>query len=343
MLTKARTRGQTAHVSATIPAIHALHFLTLLERWHVDGRALVAEVGLTPEALAQPGARISLPVAQKVITRAGELSGEPALGLYLGLQMRVSAHGYLGFALMTAATAGMALRLAVRFAPAHTDALRLSLREGPELTSLVIEELVDLGSAREVFLSGLMIGIWQMGNALTGQQLVGEAALTIPEPPDFPRFRHLLSSPVRFGQPENLLTFDNSLLDLPFLMADPAAQQLAREQCERELDALASTRTLVDRVRRLLPLEEAGFRSIHEVAHALHMSDRTLKRKLMVEGTSYVELLDAARKERALLLLRSPSLTLEQVAEQVGYSELSNFTRAFRRWTGVTPRKFRVP
>jgi AraC-like DNA-binding protein len=61
----------------------------------------------------------------------------------------------------------------------------------------------------------------------------------------------------------------------------------------------------------------------------------------MSEGTSYFELLDAARKERALLLLRDAELTLEQVAERVGYSELSNFTRAFKRWTGTTPKRFR--
>ncbi|MDB4974850.1 MAG: Transcriptional regulator, AraC family [Myxococcaceae bacterium] len=330
-------------MSATIPAIHVLHFLTLLERWKIDERAIVGDLGLTRESLAQPGARISLPVVEQLITRGSELSGETALGFYLGWQMRVSAHGFLGFAAMTAATAGAALKLAVRFAPTHTDALTLALREGPETTSLVIEEKVDLGAARQVIISTLMIGIWQMGNALTGHQLGGEAAVTFPEPADYARFKHLLSSPVLFDQPDNRLTFTTSLLDLPLLLADPAAQQLAREQCERDLDALASTRSLVDRVRRLLAIEEGGFRTIHEVARALHMSDRTLKRKLMVEGTSYVELLDAARKERALLLLRSPELTLEQVAEQVGYSELSNFTRAFRRWTGVTPRRFRVP
>jgi AraC-like DNA-binding protein len=67
-----------------------------------------------------------------------------------------------------------------------------------------------------------------------------------------------------------------------------------------------------------------------------------MKRRLLAEGTSFGELLDDARKARALVLLRSPKLTLHDVAEQVGYSDLSNFTRAFRRWTGVTPSKFRA-
>jgi len=334
---------QTAPVSATLPAIHVLHFLTLMERWKLDEQTLLAGLDLTRESLAQPGARIALPVLQQLITRARELTDETALGFYLGWQMRVSTHGFLGFAAMTSATMGVALKLAARFAPTHTDLIKLELREGPEKTSLIIEECVDLGAAREVILSSLMVGLWQMGISLTGQQLDGEAAVTFREPPDYKRFGHLLGSPIYFEQPENRLTFSNALLDLPLLMADPAAQQLAREQCERDLDALVSTRTFLDRVRRLLSREDGTFRTIGEVARALHMSDRTLKRKLMTEGTSYVELLDTARKERALALLRSPELTLEQVAERVGYSELSNFTRAFRRWTGVTPRKYRTP
>ena len=353
MLTWLATGRQTGRVtvpspastSATLPAIHALHFLTLLERWRVDEeallRALSDEPSMTRAALALPGARISLSAVQRLVERGSQLSGESALGFYLGFQMRVSAHGFLGFAAMTSATVRAALQTAVRFAPTHTDVIRLALHEGPETTSLVIEEPVDLGSAREVIVSTLLVGLWQMGGALTGRPLVGEAAVTFAEPPDYARFQHLLSSPIRFGQAENRLSFASSILDLPFLLADPAAEQLAREQCERELDALVSSRTLADRVRGLLVSEAAGFRTIHEVVRALHMSDRTLKRKLMAEGTSYAELLDAARKERALSLLRVKDLSFSQVAERVGYSELSNFTRAFRRWTGMTPRRFR--
>jgi AraC-like DNA-binding protein len=329
------------NVAASIPSIHALYFLTLLERWSIDTEALVRELSLSREALAQPGARISIPVAERLIARGRELTGDSALGFYLGWQMRISAHGFLGFAAMTSATTRAALQVAVRFAPTHTDAISLQLEEGPEYTSLIIAETADLGSAREFIISALMVGIWQIGNSLTGQQLEGNAEVAYGEPADYARIKHLLPSPIRFDRPDNRLTFHSAVLDLPLLLADPAALQLAREQCERDLDALASARSLVDRVRQQLVAEDHQFRTIHEVARALYMSDRTLKRKLMSEGTSYFELLDTARKERALLLLRDADLTLEQVADRVGYSELSNFTRAFKRWTGTTPKRFR--
>jgi len=329
-------------VAATLPAIHALYFLTLLERWHIDARALLEELGLSREALAQPGARIDIPMVERLFARGTELTGESALGFYLGWQMRISAHGFLGFAAMTSATTRAALQVAVRFAPTHTDALTLELEEGPEFTSLIFRERADLGTAREIIISALMVGIWQIGISLTGQQLVGDADVAFSEPAGYAHFKHLLPSPIRFARPDHRLTFLSGVLDLPLLLADPAAQQLAREQCERDLEAVRANHSLSDRVKRLLVGENDQFRSIHEVARALFMSDRTLKRKLMSEGTSYFELLDTARKERALSLVKSNDLTLEQVAERVGYSELSNFTRAFRRWTGTTPKRYRT-
>jgi AraC-like DNA-binding protein len=329
-------------VTATIPAIHVLHALTLLERWNVDARAVLEGLGTTQELLAQPGARISLQQLERTLELLAPQIGGAELGFYLGWQMRVSAHGFLGFAALSSATLHEALKLAVRFAPTLTNAINLVLREGPETTSLVIEERVDLGATRELIVSALLIGIWQIGNALTGHQLEGEGAVTFAEPPGFERFRDLLTVPIHFSEAEHRITFASAVLRLPLLMADPAAQQLAREQLERELDSIKPVQTFRERVISLLMLEGGGFRSMPEVARLLYMSDRTMKRRLLAEGTSFGELLDEARKERALLLLRSPKLTLHDVAEQVGYSDLSNFTRAFRRWTGATPSKFRA-
>ncbi|HEX5660259.1 MAG TPA: AraC family transcriptional regulator ligand-binding domain-containing protein [Polyangiales bacterium] len=328
--------------TATIPAIHILHALRLLGRWNVDAQSVLEGLGTTEELLAQPGARIALEQLARVVEILAPNIGPAELGIYLGWQMKVSAHGFLGFAALSSPTLHEALKVAVRFAPTLTNAISLVLREGPETTSLVIEERVDLGVTQELIVSALLIGIWQIGNALTGRNLEGEGAVTFPEPPAFERFRYLITMPLRFDSSAHRLTFATEMLKLPLLMADPAAQQLAREQLERELDSIKPPETFKERVANLLALDGGGFRSMPEVAKLLYMSDRTMKRRLLAEGTSFGELLDDARKARALVLLRSPKLTLHDVAEQVGYSDLSNFTRAFRRWTGVTPSKFRA-
>jgi AraC-like DNA-binding protein len=132
------------------------------------------------------------------------------------------------------------------------------------------------------------------------------------------------------------LTFDAALLDLPLLQSDPAALRLAREQCERELEELQRRGGLVARVDSLLLRREGGYRTLAELAEQLHLSARTLKRKLKEQGTSYSDLLEQARRSEATRLLASDS-SIEQIAAWLGYSDAANFTRAFRRWTGRTP------
>jgi AraC-like DNA-binding protein len=320
----------------SIPAVQALHLVELARRWGVTSSALLRGSDLDEKALSDPAKRLSIGPLVRLVERARALTGEPGLGMYFGLRMQVASHGYLGFAAMTASTVGEALDLAVRFAPMLTTAFSLHLRRDAGRAALVVHEETELGDARDAVLLALLIGLWRMGCALTGRELAGRAELAIPEPPYFARFRPVAAS-VRFGQPANRLVFDAAALDYPLASADPAALQLAREQCERALQALGFEGSIVARVRAAIAKSGGGFRSLDEVAAKLGMSSRTLKRKLASGGGSYSSLLDGARLERAQELLRSDRKSMDQIAESLGYSDVANFTRAFRRWTGTTP------
>jgi AraC-like DNA-binding protein len=257
------------------------------------------------------------------------------------MQMRISAHGWLGFAAMTSSSVREALELAVRFAPTRTPAIALRVAEDGAAASLVLEERVALGGARETILVALLVGIWQIGNAITGRELAGDADLAFPAPRWFERFRDRFPGAVRFDRPTNQLVFPAATLDVPLVLADPAALRLAREQCERELGALRTGDDFAGRVRGALVGAGGPFPTLEQVARTLHVSPRTLKRRLAERGTSFSELLDELRRDRALLLLRSSDVSLDAVAERLGYSDVANFTRAFRRWTGTTPGAFR--
>jgi AraC-like DNA-binding protein len=199
--------------------------------------------------------------------------------------------------------------------------------------------MADMGAARDVALMSLVVGLKQIAKALTGRDLRGTADISMPEPPYFKRFTHLVPK-VRWDQPVTQLVFDSALLDLPLVVPDRVALLLAREQCEKELRALGFDGALVERARRLLPKPD-GFRSLAELAEALRTSPRTLERRLAARGFNYSKLLDQERCEKALLLLRSPEITIEEITERLGYSTVPNFVRAFRRWTGKTPAAYR--
>jgi AraC-like DNA-binding protein len=325
----------------SVPAVQALHLIELVQKWGVTSAALLHGIDLVESDLRDPSKKLGVSVLVPLVERARALTGEPGIGLYFGLRMQVVSHGYLGFAAMTASTVGEALDLATRFARMLTTVVSLRLDRRGGSVALVLDEDADLGTARDAVLLALLVGIWRIGCTLTGRHLAGHADLAIREPPYFDRFRPVAPN-VRFGQPHNQLVFDATLLDVKLATSDPAALQLAREQCERAIEMLGFDGRVVGRARAAIPKAGGGFRSLDEVAAKLKVSPRTLKRKLATGGTAYSALLDHARLERAEQLLGSDRLSIDEVAETLGYSDTANFTRAFRRWTKTTPAAYRA-
>jgi AraC-like DNA-binding protein len=325
--------------AAELPGVYALDVVELTARWGVRADVLLEGLGLSPDALRDPAARVPIAVGVELIERAHRLTGEPALAVYMGMQMRLSSHGFLGFAAMTAGTLREALSLAVRFSATRTTALGLATYVEGDTAALVIEEHESLGGMREFAVLSLIVGLWQIGQALTGQVLDGVAEVRFPAPAYVASVPYLAHDRIRFGRPANRLVFPATLLDLPFKSADPVAMQLARTQCERELAALVDA-GFPGRVRAAVGVDDR-VRSVVEVAHQLHVSTRTLKRRLAEHGTTFTEIADDVRRQRALLLLENRELSIGEVASRLGYTEVPNFTRAFRRWTGKTPAAYR--
>ena len=322
----------------SVPASYALQLVQLVSRWNIPAEELLDGVGLIAADLEEPCARLPLVTMNALTARARTLTGEPGLGFYLGLHKRISMYGFLGFAMMTAATVRECLELAVKFSPVVTTAVTLRLEVADRIAALVVEEHVDMGDVHDVALISLLIGLTHLGTALTGRSLPAVAEVAMPMKAWYPRFAHLAT--MRFDRPVTQVLFDAAFLDVPVATADRAALRLARERCEEQLEALGFDAQIGTAVRQLL-WTGTGLRSLTEVAAGLGVSSRTLARRLGAHGLSFSALVDQARRERANLLLRSPELSLEDISERLGYSTTPNFIRAFHRWTGVAPAAYR--
>ena len=324
----------------TFPGSFGLYLGEVVKRWDVSIKDLLAGSNIEPEDLADPRSRFSTAQVTWVLERARQLTGEPALGFHLGTQLRVSALGHLGTAVLSASTVREAVDLTVEYLPLVTTSLGLRLRVEGREASIVIEEHADFGSARDIVLLTMLTSLWRIATRMSGQCMTGYVDIALPEPPYFAQLGRI-GGHIRFNQPVTRLVFDAALLTVPYRMHDPVALQFARQACADALDALEGTQRTAARVRALLNTKRASLPSVIQVATALHMSPRTLKRVLAGEGTSFSLLVQDERRERAMLLLRSRSLSIKDVARSVGYSNVMNFRRAFHRWTGQTPGEHR--
>ena len=333
--------------AATLSGAYAYEMAVHCRRWGVAIEDLLEGTGLTLDALKDPRRASRSTRARALVERARALTREPTLAFTMGLSMRLSWHGFLGFAAMAAGTVREALELAERFSLTRTEAFSLMLHvEGP-VASLVLEEREEApmpAGLREFAVITLLVGMGRIAEDATGTRLPGVAECAFPAP-DYAlavveRAQAAGAGTMRFGQPAHRLVFDAGLLDLPLVSADPAAMQLARAQCDRELATLSEARSLVGRVRAEAS-RGGGAPGIVAVARRLGLSTRTLKRRLAEAGTTFRDVADGSRRQRALLLLDDRRIALADVADRLGYSDVANFTRAFRRWTGMTPGEFR--
>jgi AraC-like DNA-binding protein len=331
--------GSSLH---TFGIAHVPHLVEVVKRWGVTRDALLAGIDLPVEAMGDPHARVPVRTMIALLERARDLTGEPALGIYIGLQTRATLYGSVGFALTSASTIREAIDLSIRYGKVITTALSVRFRVERQTASLILDEHADFGSVRDIVVMTTLVAWWKVSAALTARDLTTSCAdFALPEPSYHSRLA-MTSLRMRFGRPMHRLTFDARSLDLPYIMPDPVALALAREQCERELESLGMTRgELTARVRVLIPKPGGGFRTLDEVAAAMNRSPRTLKRQLASSGISFSTLRDSEFRERAIALLRLPELSLPQIADRLGYSNATNFERAFRRCTSSSPAGWR--
>ena len=314
--------------------------VTMLERYGVTREQLLA--GAEPPNLRDPGARLPLQDFVDVVRRAMKLSNAPWLGWEFGATLTLSSHGFLGYAAMSSETLRDAIELAVKFFRTRTTIVDLQFRVEGDTAILQLDELVALNDIQPFVVESLFSSFHFMGLKLLGEvPMDGELRFAFPEPSYFQRMKPLIPVPVLFDCAYNQMRFPASRLEQRLRFADPRLARMAEAQCEQEMANIKSPPRLLNQVRRIILAQSGRFPSVDEAASELHMSSRTLKRKLQQLGTSYQTILDDLRKGLAVEYLTQTEITVDDIAVQLGYSDASNFARAFRRWTGRSPSDYR--
>lgn len=326
-----------------IPMAYLQLMVEIMAEHGVGPNDLLSGTGIQPQQATSPDARMSAAQWGLIALNAIRLSGCHALGYEYGLRMQLSVHGFLGFATMTSLSGEDALKVLQRYFQSRQRNLQVLWRVEGDACLIGLQELHPLGPARHFMIEALLIGIMRgVSGALNAHETRDfELGFGWQAPPYHATYRERLPR-TRFDQPGNVVRFPARLLRVRPPMADVLASQQAIERCEHELTlAGGATTNLADSVRGALTGAVGAYPSQQAMAERLHLSGRSLARKLRAEGTSFTQLLDDARQREALRLVEHSDLKLEEIASQLGYLNPANFTRAFRAWTGDAPSRYR--
>lgn len=324
-------------------AMHISHVSTAYVRLlyeFLSREGLDAEVllGPLPDEWEQP--RITIDLWRRMLETAAAQVGGKALGLRVAQGISPRHFGIVGYLVLACANLGEALARAERYASLVYDVnpLRIAMEQG----QVVVRWGTEYGRPGQLVDETGIAALVHLARDITGRDWsLRRVCFVNPAPEDARPYEAFFGGEVLFGQPCTELYFPLEYLQLPLRQPDAGLLALLDRQAE-EMLARATRPPVGDRYRRvMIRLLREHRASLEDLATELHVSVRTLQRRLAADGLRYQALLDDTRRLLAEEYLRDPRLPLADIAQLLGFAEQSAFTRAFRQWSGLPPAQWR--
>lgn len=308
---------------------------------------LCSAIGMAPSLLEQPDQQVSGEVLKNLWHEAVAQTQDEHLGLHIGECFELSAIGIVGYVLLNCSTVEQVLEKLARYTQLFSQgvAIAYTVEDGWVYCDCqIVRHLKNylLDEPRhpiESTFAALVTAIHQ----LTGQHVTPYAVwFQHSAPDDSAEHRRFFQTDVQFSQPVNRIVLDIKCLDWPVRSANAALLSLFEQYAEHQLTLLNQTDGYSKKVvQELIGQMNGNTPDINKIAHNLIISVRQLQRQLQAEGTSFQTLVDETRRELALRYLQNSETAIYDIAFLLGFSEPSAFNRAFKRWTGKTPRTYR--
>lgn len=278
----------------------------------------------------------------EICEAALESINQDNIGLKFGSTLRFTHFGPLGAAMMSCKTIQDILDLTMMFS-VNTFPFEISV-ENKEDKTHIIQHLPDYFTPSILFhIQTSFVGCIQFLKEVAGF-IPKEIELRFPYPkPNKMQLKHyqtLLPYKLNFSQPEAVIIIPKSYLEIPLPRHDETSKQLFIDICKDIQIRLTQQRKLSNKISLLLDSYDC-YPTLEQLANILHISDRTLRNHLQKENCCYSDLVVVHKLQRAKKLLTESSLSIERIAEQVGYKDTASFYRAFKKITQQTPLKYR--
>ncbi|RCW44505.1 AraC family transcriptional regulator [Halopolyspora algeriensis] len=324
-------------------SITSAHLLTRLAgEYDVPPARCLHGTGIDEAALENPHAEIeSVQELALIHNLVSELDEVPGLGVIAGDRYHLSTYGFWGFAVSSRSTLRSAVSFGMRYyqltyafcemtTSEDSEELRYTVHDAhlpPEVRAFLVER--DITAALRIHAEGL--GLTFAPHSL---------GFRTPRPSDIRPHRQLLGTTPAFEQPDNHYGIPRRYLDQPLPQANSHTTALCEAQCEQLLRSRSLPADAASQVRTMLAGYHGPPPKLPDMAREFNVSTRTLRRKLAEHGVTYRDLVAQSRRRRAVELLAAGELTVAQVAAELGYTETATFVHAFKRWHGMSPRRF---
>lgn len=334
---------QETTMSPELPGTYVNLLVQTLQQWNVSAEQLLAGTGISTHHLEAPFWYIDFNIFNYLLERAILLTHQPAISLYLSQEMKVSCYGHIGVAAKAAENLGQAIKILEQYIGLHCLVFKPKLNIIGDKAYLYFDQPLQKFKFNNHGVMFLVLGFSNILKDLAKTDLNIHIEFKQPAP-NFYENNHLLNC--SFNKSYDCLIFDRKLLDFPLETADLMILRLIQEQCKRDIEKLSlkqgKINSIYSQVKQLACNEEnIGSLTLKQVAQKLHISERTLQRQLTNEQTSFQNIIGEIRRQQAENLLRGNQLSIKEISERLGYADISHFSRAFKKWTSVTPKFYR--
>lgn len=327
----------------TISPVYARLILREFELRDIDSTPLFTGPTVSRDELVL-GGDISMEDFLHILRTGNQLLGDEQLGFMLGRKMHVFAMGPVGAGMAMAPSLREGLQLLESFTQLHATYIDVSARSTTQGLNVTILYQHDTGDVERFHTETAMLLLQQYMETLIGMPINdAKYRLAIPEPKNSKAYTNALHGLITFNAGENEVDIPHHWLDLPSPYYHSELWRQAQIGLSRRLKKQSETErtTYTQHITALLRTSEPPLPELREVAFGLHVSERTLNRRLQAENTNFRQLKTEALANRAKLYLQHTRHSVESIAEGLGYKDAANFRRAFRKSAGCSPIEYR--
>lgn len=313
----------------------------------IDPIAVINKAGLELSRLTDPEGQLTLDELERLVAAVTALGGDDGLTLQLGRQIRLRDHNVVGFAVLSSPSIDYALRLVARFFRLIFPAFRMRYRVNDSIAEVLLTPTMSMSHACLAFHIEMIAAasLTALEELYQGDLHGYEVELSPNLPSDLNRYRQLMpNAKWHFGalaQPGLRIRFPAAVVRSVPTMANRETLDVAEQRCGALLNQIVSSKNIGEWTRMMLRESAEGLPGIADLAATLNISTRTFHRYLKREGFVYRSLCTEERERRARELLTSSRFSMSRIAQELGYSDTSNFMRAFRAAVGCTPSEYR--